>query len=352
MIRSMGPSTMGAPTGTAPASARWTLREGTPSWSPLMDADLRSIELDLASVCTTSSSRIEQAARHGLFGGGKRARPRLTCVILRAFGHDPGPVIDMVSAVELAHAGSLLHDDVIDGSGTRRGRASGHVAFDVPTAILAGDLLLTLAMERVACRGPRQLQVALSRAVRDLSVGASLERERLFDASVDRAHTRRVNRLKTASLFAYAAEAGAILAGAETRHCRAASSYGMSLGEAFQTTDDLLDLCGDPGKLGKPIGQDLVAGEVTVPVAMAVERAPELREDLRVVWSRAAAGADPSVPLAALRDRMECVGALTAAREMARQDSARARAALAELPSGVWRDRLEDMAVAVVRRQR
>jgi octaprenyl-diphosphate synthase len=331
-----------------PAPARVTLR---PLQALQAEQDLTLIETELAAVCGQPASRIEHAACHALDGGGKRARPRLTTTVLRALGCDPSPHLGLVIAVELAHAGSLLHDDVIDDSATRRGRPAGHVAFDVPTAILAGDLLLTLAMERVAGRGPRRLQVALAVAVRQLSQGASLERERLFDDGADPGHARTVNRLKTAALFAYAAEAGAILAGAEPPVCGAARAYGLALGQAFQTTDDLLDLQGDPTRLGKPVGQDLVAGEITLPVAMALEREPELRHVVREVWRRTRANADTSALLLELRDRMVASGTMAAAVTRAEDDAAAACARLAGLPAGPWRDALHELALSAVARQ-
>lgn len=314
--------------------------------------DLERVEGELAAVCAAPQSRIERVARHALDGGGKRARPRLTFAVGRALGRDLGPDVALVVASELAHAGSLLHDDIIDGARTRRGRAAGHVAFDVSTAILAGDLLLTLAMERVAGRGPRALQTALAAAVRDLTLGAAFERERLYDLGAGLDHARYVNRLKTGALFAYAAEAGAILSGAHDAVRAAAHAYGLALGEAFQTTDDLLDLTGDPATLGKPIGQDVAAGEITVPVALALERDPGLDDVVQEVWRATRSGADPGDLLVELRDRMRLSGALSTAMRIAREDADRARAALDLLPAGPWRDRLGDLACAAVERRK
>jgi geranylgeranyl pyrophosphate synthase len=316
------------------------------------EQDLLEIERELAAVCGEPVTRIEKAARHALDGGGKHARPRLTNAVLRALGRDPRPHASLVIAVELAHNGSLLHDDVIDGSATRRGSAAGHVAFDVPTAILAGDMLLTLAMERVAEAGPRRLQVALAVAVRQLSQGASLEREFLFDDQVGTEHARRVNHLKTAVLFSYAAEAGAVLAEACDDVCAAARGYGLSLGQAFQTTDDLLDLCGDPSRLGKPIGQDLAAGEVTLPVALALEREPALRGLVHEIWQRTREGGSAQQVVLELRRRMDANGALAAARRLAEEDASRACSELDALPAGPWRDILRELALGVVARER
>jgi geranylgeranyl pyrophosphate synthase len=317
-----------------------------------IERDRRNIEESLVAATGERRTRIDDAARHELLAGGKRVRPLLSCAVLRALGHDPTPFIDFIIAVELAHTGSLLHDDILDGATTRRGLQAAHLAFDVPTAILAGDSLVVLALERLAHGAPPTLIAGLCAAIKDLCAGESLERERLFDASVKIAHCRRVNRLKTAALFAYAAEAGAILGGAEERESDAARAFGSALGDAFQMTDDLLDFRGDAIELGKPIGRDLVMGMVTVPLAIALERDPALCEEVRCIWDGARAGDELSPRLLRLRDRMVRVGAFAAARRLASEEIARALAALDGLPSGRWREHLRSLAQAVIQRRR
>jgi octaprenyl-diphosphate synthase len=299
--------------------------------------DLAAIEESLGRVCAGCDGRIEEAARHVLLQGGKRARPMLTCVMLRALDHDPSSLMDVLTAVELAHAGSLLHDDIIDGAEMRRGRPAAHLVFDVSTAILAGDVLLTIAFERAA-KAPPQLWTSLSTAVRDVCTGEALERERLFDVAADLDHARHVNRLKTAALFRYAAEAGAILAAADSEIVSAAQAYGTALGEAFQLADDLLDFCGDPASLGKPVGMDLASGCVTPPVAIALDRDPTLRESILELW-RSEDGDEARIR-AGLHMRMARLDAFTAARDLALECTAAAHAAIRRLPEGVWRNQL------------
>jgi octaprenyl-diphosphate synthase len=313
-------------------------------------ADLRAIEESLARFQARHASRIGAAARHLLDAGGKRLRPLLTCTVARALGHDPRPQVDLVAAVELVHAGSLLHDDVIDGAELRRGRRSVHAAFDAHTAILAGDFLFSWAFDRLARDGSRTLQIALGDAIRELCEGEVLERERRFDDAADLTHVRLVNRLKTAGLFAYAAEAGALLAGVDGAVRAAARAYGLALGEAFQTVDDLLDWEGDDATLGKPHGRDLAEGLVTVPVALGVRREPALRDAVRRMWR--AGGDGGAADASEVRGILERVGAFAAARQLAEDDAARAGAALAGLPAGPWRERLSEAARRAVARDR
>jgi geranylgeranyl pyrophosphate synthase len=319
-----------------------------PGTREVLKRDLEAVEMSLAAVCAEPGLRTGKAARHVLFSGGKRARPLLTCSIVRALGRDPSPHVEVIAAVELAHSGSLLHDDIIDEARTRRGRLSAHLVYDIPTAILAGDLLLTAAIDRTARARSRALRVSFSTALKDVCTGEALERERRFDPTVGVAHARRVNRLKTASLFAYAAEAGAILGGAECDVRSGLRAYGMALGEAFQLTDDLLDLRGDADVLGKPNGMDLAAGCVTVPVAIALERDPKLRDVVLEFWrsrrNRTRAVAD-------LCSGMRRVEAFEATRELAIECANRATTGVERLPTQLWRDQLEALARAVVRRE-
>jgi octaprenyl-diphosphate synthase len=337
--------------GDHPNRAKDRLVPGVESLLPAAYRDLRhdlaAIENNLVSLGAEHGLQFEKAARELLFSGGKRLRPLLSCAILRALDQDPLPHIEVISSAELAHTGSLFHDDIIDEARTRRGRRTAHLEFDVPTAILAGDLLLIIAIERVAKHAPRTLRIRFSEALREVCTGEALERERLFDPTVDVVHARRVNRLKTASLFQYAAEAGAILGGAEFTEQSACREYGLALGEAFQLADDLLDLDGDPSTLGKTTGLDLAAGAVTTPVAIALEREPALRRHAIEFWETPE---DGRKPLMQLRKGMESVGAFAATREMAANSAQQACDAASKLPPGLWRDQLEAFAEGAIRR--
>jgi octaprenyl-diphosphate synthase len=312
--------------------------------------DLAVIEQSLAGVGTANAPRLDAAARHGLLAGGKRLRPLLTCAVMRTLGRDPAPYGGVVAAVELIHCGSLLHDDVIDEAEMRRGRPAVHLAFDPHTAILAGDLLLALALERLAHDGSAALQAAAATAIVEVCQGEVLEREQRFDPEVDLERARRVNHLKTAALFGYAAEAGALLAGGTEKERAAARGFGHALGDAFQTVDDLLDWEGDPDAVGKPVGRDLWGGLVTVPVALACARDPDVRATVRRVLAARRAGVPSPVPLAALAADLRRTGALDAARDLAAADGRAAILALGWLPAGLWRDWLEQTASRALER--
>ena len=312
--------------------------------------DAAAIEQSLAGVRAEAAPRLTAAARHSLLAGGKRLRPLLTCAVMRTLGREPGEWSGVFAAVELIHCGSLLHDDVIDDAETRRGRPAAHVAFDPHTAILAGDLLLALALERLARSGTAALQLAAARAIMEVCQGEVLEREQRFDPEVDLERVRRINHLKTAALFGYAAEAGALLAGAGDAARAAARAFGGALGDAFQTVDDLLDWQGDAATVGKPVGRDLGGGLVTVPVALACAREPSLRAVVRRVLAARRAGHPSPVPLDDLAAELERAGAFAAARELAAADARAATLALGRLPAGPWREWLHETVMGALER--
>jgi octaprenyl-diphosphate synthase len=325
-----------------------------------MDEDLLLVERSLAALERLESSRIDGAARHLLEAGGKRLRPLLTCAFLRGCGGDPAPVADIVSAVELVHVGSLLHDDVIDAADVRRGRPAAHRRYDTHTAVLAGDLLLSRAFERLA-RGPspKSLEVAMADTVRDLSVGEVLEREARFD--LDDGGDRRVaavlrtNSLKTASLIAYACEAGAILAGAPEEARTRCRAFGRDVGEAFQIVDDLLDWEGDPRVTGKPWGRDLSEGHVNLPAALGCASSRAVRVAVRAFWEAEQEGAEAllgQARLAAVRALLAEKGALEAARALAQERLEAALGALEAVPSPLWRARIAALGERMVDRAR
>jgi octaprenyl-diphosphate synthase len=311
--------------------------------------DLAAIETRLACVVASPELSLEEAARHVLRAGGKRARPVLSCAVLRARGGDPARHLDAVAAVELAHAGSLLHDDIIDGARMRRGRPAAHLLFEVPTTILAGDVLLSIAFEWVAS-GPRGLWPRFSAAVRDVCTGEALERESLCDPTIGLSRVRRINRLKTGALFRYAAEAGAILAGGDPQVVAAARDYGSALGEAFQLADDLLDFRGTPVALGKPVGMDLAAGCVTAPLALALERDPTLGDAVVDLWWSPNGRGEQMLP--EIHARIARTGAFEATRALATECAEAAQASAARLATGRWRDQLATFAEEVARRAR
>jgi len=233
----------------------------------LDDVDRRLIEVvggvDGVDGLAAPSRRVTAA-------GGKRLRPALTIAAAALGGVFDRRVVDAAAAVELVQIGSLVHDDLLDGALVRRGVPTINGVEGPPTAILAGDYLLARAGELAAGVG-REAAALLATAIVDLCVGQSQEMAQVadLDRTIDQ-HLASI-RGKTARLFGCACEIGAVCAGLPPGTTRQLARFGESFGMAFQVVDDVLDLVGDAGRLGKPTGTDVATGVYTLPVLLAAQ---------------------------------------------------------------------------------
>ncbi len=201
--------------------------------------------------------------------GGKRLRPLLTIVAAAVGGVFDDDVVDVAAAVELVQVGSLVHDDILDGAATRRGRPTINASRGVGRALLAGDYILARAAELAAGVSGEAASV-LAGALGELCEGQAVEMRDLFDPgrTVD-AHLSSI-RSKTAALFGCACRLGAMCGALSATNREALTRFGVAFGMAFQVLDDVLDVIGDAGRMGKPTGNDIVAGVYTLPVIRAL----------------------------------------------------------------------------------
>jgi farnesyl diphosphate synthase len=263
------------------------------AWAPAPDfaaalaeaAKLTDAVIDrLVPVNAGLEARVLEAMRYAALAPGKRLRPFLVLAGAQLFGVGRRSALQVAAAIELVHAYSLVHDDLpaMDNSDLRRGRPTCHKAFDDATAILAGDGLLTLAFEVLAhpdTHGDAQVRCEL---VSSLAVAAGahgmvggqmidLLAEKMPD--LDIGAITRLQRLKTGALIAFSCEAGPILGRASNEMRLALRGYAHDMGLAFQIADDLLDVEGNAGETGKPVGQDAAAGKATFVSILGIERA-------------------------------------------------------------------------------
>jgi len=225
--------------------------------------------------------RLVDAMRHGTLGGGKRLRPHLMIESASVFGAPPEAAVEAASALECVHCYSLIHDDLpaMDDDDLRRGRPTVHRAFDEPTAILAGDSLLTLAFEIMARENTHpdpaaraRLTVGLAQASgwRGMAGGQMLDLM-APGLSLDADDIARLQVMKTGALLKFACEAGGIIGGANVDEMGVLSHYGALIGQAFQLADDLLDAEGDAATLGKAARKDEAAGKATLVTLLGLE---------------------------------------------------------------------------------
>ncbi len=230
--------------------------------------------------------RIPAISAHLIEAGGKRLRPILTLAAARLCDYEGEDHIRLAAVVEFIHTATLLHDDVVDESAKRRGRATANILWDNKSSVLVGDYLFARAFQlMVECGSLRVLDI-LSNASAVIAEGEVLQLTTAHDLGTDLGRYSKVIQGKTAALFAAATEVGGVIAGVEEAKVQALRAYGDGLGMAFQLADDVLDYGGTAAALGKNVGDDFREGKVTMPVILAVERGgPEMRE----FWTRTVA---------------------------------------------------------------
>ncbi len=329
------------------ASALNTKKEVVcPKWiMPIADA-LSRVEQTIDSATNSSVYIASQISSYVFAAGGKRIRP---CLVLLSAGISGGDleaeeVIRMAAAVELIHTASLLHDDVIDSAVARRGVHTANAVWGNTISVLGGDFLLSKAFCLLGDIAGNEVISVLSRAAVAMTESELLQSICENDIDLWRSEYWRIIRGKTASLMGACCESGAILARASDVARSALRAYGESLGVAFQITDDLLDIAGDPAITGKQIGSDLANGKFTLPVLLALKRKDFPRELL----------SKDRIPIEQARRIAEFVvqcGAVAEAKQVAEKIAAQARGALNIFEQSPYKCALEILASSVVARE-
>lgn len=235
-------------------------------WLAAIRESMDEVERLLRKCVSTSNGTLSDVVNHMLSSGGKRIRPMLTLLSAWAFGDVNERTIAYAAAIELIHSASLLHDDVIDGAKVRRGKATANVLWGDSAAIVGGDFLLACAFELLSGHPDARAMRDIAETAQKMCRGQMLELAHAFDAQMSRDQYFEIVRLKTAELFASACFAGSLSGGAEIEHATCLRNFGLLIGIAFQIVDDLLDIIGSESMLGKPVGQDLRGGKMTLPV--------------------------------------------------------------------------------------
>jgi len=204
-----------------------------------------------------------------LEAGGKRIRPALVVLAAMCGTYDPALTIPAAMAVEVTHAATLVHDDVIDRSATRRGRPTVAAALGHEPAIVIGDFYFAKAYEYASLTHTPEVVAILAKAVMEICTGEVRQQSirYVFSTDVDE-YMRRIE-AKTATLLAACCDIGALLGGLDMDQRQALRAYGRSIGLAFQIADDVLDYTATEGQVGKPIGHDIAEGFATLPLMLS-----------------------------------------------------------------------------------
>ena len=240
-----------------------------------VQSELGLVEQKLRGLASNQGDHLRPLLDYVADAGGKRVRPAITLLASHFYPHDAEKPILMASAVELLHLATLIHDDTVDNSPLRRGRATVGNVWGQHVAVLFGDYVFATSATFVCDTYNVRVIRRFSETIMELASGELIEYFSAFDPSQARElYNDRIYR-KTASLFCTAGESGAVLGGAPEPQVQALRRYGYNIGMAFQIGDDLLDVQGDPADLGKPVGADLLHGVLTLPTIMLLERYPD-----------------------------------------------------------------------------
>ena len=231
--------------------------------------ELELVEENLTRSVRSAEQTLTDIASHLICGGGKRVRPMITLLAYRAFGGKTvEDIVDIATAIELIHTATLLHDDIIDGAETRRGKESAYRKFGLKSTLVAGDFLFIKAFEFAGKFDETVVQWTADACTR-LTEGEILQGFFNRNTDVTVADYLEIVKRKTASLFQTGAKIGVYLAGANPALVEQMDQYGLNLGIAFQIIDDVLDVIGHEELLGKPTGIDLRDGNPSLPIILA-----------------------------------------------------------------------------------
>jgi geranylgeranyl pyrophosphate synthase len=315
----------------------------------LVESDLLQVEDKLVALLEKRGGVLKGPAEMMFRGGGKRLRPALVLLSSRLFGDQPDSAISIAAAVEMVHGASLIHDDVIDDTDTRRGQPTIKAVSGNRIAVLLGDLLLCQALLAVAELDRVVLVQVVSQAVSDMTAGQILELRQQGNVETQVPDYLRMIEGKTAALMEAGCRLGALLTEATPAQVEACGQFGLNLGMAFQISDDVLDIWGNPDKLGKPTGSDLRERKYTLPFLYAYQQS--LKPQRNMV--RQLLMQEPLEPgaMQALVQWMDQHHSREHAMELAENYVQQARAALRQTPAGATRTTLEELLDYVVTRE-
>jgi octaprenyl-diphosphate synthase len=306
----------------------------------LVADDMERVNQTILARTGSDVTMIPEVANHLISSGGKRLRPILTLATAGMCGYAGAGHVKLAAAVEFMHTATLLHDDVVDDSDMRRGKAAARVLWGNEASVLVGDFLLGQAFKMMVEVGSLHCLEVLSSAAAVIAEGEVMQLSAAKDTETTEDAYLAVIRAKTAALFAAACEVGPILANRPRSEIAACRGYGVNLGIAFQLIDDALDYGGSSAKLGKNVGDDFREGKVTLPVVLSFRRGTPTEREF---WRRTLeAGEVVEGDLEFALSTMKKHRALEDTTERARHYGAMALDALELFPASPWKHALRD----------
>jgi octaprenyl-diphosphate synthase len=314
----------------------------------LVAGDMNGVNAVILERMQSKVALIPELAGHLIAGGGKRMRPMLTLATATLLGYPGTRHHRLAAAVEFIHTATLLHDDVVDGSGMRRGKRTANLIWGNPASVLVGDFLFSRAFELMVEDGSLKVLRILSHASAVIAEGEVNQLTAQRQIGTDEDHYLEIISAKTAALFAAACRVSPVVAEASEDAELALEAYGKNLGIAFQLSDDVIDYASDTATMGKGVGDDFRDGKMTLPVILAYARG---NDQDRAFWRDAIGGERVSdADLDHAIRLLERTDALADTIERARQYGRRAIDALVMFPASKAKAALSEAAEFAVAR--
>jgi len=315
----------------------------------LVREDMERVEVEFCRQSASSIPLITEIGQYLQVSGGKRLRPVLVLLAAKLCGYEGAPAIRLGAAFEMIHTATLVHDDVIDKAETRRGRPSINVRWGNHSSVLAGDWLYMQAFSTALAERNFKILDLLIGLTQVMVEGELLQLAYLRKTDLTEDDYFELTYRKTACLFSACVRAGALLADKPEEEENLLASYGVNLGLAFQLIDDVLDFTSSEEKLGKPIGNDLREGKVTLPlIYLLQECTPEEAQKLARVFED---GGFQHVAFAEIVELVERYEALGRARAKAKKFAEEAKHCLEGFPESVYKDALMSLPEFIIARE-
>ena len=309
--------------------------------------DMAKVNETILAQLNSEVSLINQLGFYIVSGGGKRIRPLLAVLSARALGYQGQDHTTAAAFIEFIHTATLLHDDVVDESDMRRGKATANAAFGNAASVLVGDFIYTRSFQMMTELGSMRVLKLMSDAVNIIAEGEVLQLMNCNDPNTTEDSYMQVIYSKTARLFEAATQIGAILNNATDEIEIALKNYGKYLGTAFQLIDDVMDYTSDGKEMGKNVGDDLAEGKPTLPLIYAMSKGNgEQREMIREAIEKA----NGMAKLDSIMDALTETGALDYTRQKAYQEADKAIEELSVLPDSPYKQALVTLAHMSVHR--
>lgn len=295
-----------------------------------LDSDMDAVNACIRTKMQSDVPLIPKLADYLISSGGKRIRPLMTLACTAIYGGDMVRAHRLAAAVEFIHSATLLHDDVVDESDERRGKATANLVFGNQASVLVGDFLFSRAFQLMTEDDSLRVLRILSQASAIIAEGEVLQLTHKGNMDMGMDHYIAIIKAKTAALFAAACEVAPVIAGEDDTAAQAMHDYGLYLGIAFQIADDALDYSADQAALGKVVGDDFREGKLTAPILLAMQGAGD---DEAAFWKRTLSmNQQRGDDLGRAREILAQHNALERSLDLAREYGAKAKAAMESAP--------------------